>query len=303
MSDPDDPWFEPDEDPGYEEHLRQGGPQGPDGRLHPAGPSPGREYVECWRCGRMGFKDLETCIYCRAPLVRGASPSPRWSGRGREAGAGAPGLVKVVLIFIGLLITLLVFFAVQQQTGAGAFDHATVKRRVNQLLVFSIIDGILILLAWAWVGRPPALPRQSVTVRAAAWAVAAPVLLLALALNYAYTHTLRDWLNVPLIEPEFVHFKDLLLPVILVMCVFPAFFEELFFRYLALNTLRGVTGTQGAVLVSSVMFGMAHIGNPLGIPLLMVIGLVLGYMRVASGSLVLPMLMHFGHNLAVLFMK
>ncbi|HEV3257192.1 MAG TPA: CPBP family intramembrane glutamic endopeptidase [Gemmataceae bacterium] len=50
------------------------------------------------------------------------------------------------------------------------------------------------------------------------------------------------------------------------------------------------------------MFGMAHVGVPLSIPLLMVVGLFLGYVRTASRSLLLPMLMHFGHNAAILLL-
>src|SRR5581483_9169148 len=86
------------------------------------------------------------------------------------------------------------------------------------------------------------------------------------------------------------------------VCLQPAVVEELFFRYLALGALRTVTGTAAAVLVSSVMFGMAHIFNPLGIPMLIVVGVALGAMRVASGGLLLPMVMHATHNAVVLFL-
>jgi CAAX protease family protein len=79
--------------------------------------------------------------------------------------------------------------------------------------------------------------------------------------------------------------------------------EEWFFRYLALGSLRPFVGVHGAVLISAVMFGTAHIFNPLGIPMLMVVGVVLGYARVASGGMLLPILMHFGHNAAILLIE
>ncbi len=87
----------------------------------------------------------------------------------------------------------------------------------------------------------------------------------------------------------------------LLACVQPALVEEWFFRHLALRTLQGATTTRGAVLISSVMFGMAHVGAPFSIPYLTVCGLALGYVRVRAHSLALPMLMHFAHNAFVLF--
>ena len=55
-----------------------------------------------------------------------------------------------------------------------------------------------------------------------------------------------------------------------------------------------------AVFVSSVMFGVAHVGSPLSVPVLVLLGFMLGYLRVFSGGLLLPMLVHFAHNAAIL---
>ncbi len=51
------------------------------------------------------------------------------------------------------------------------------------------------------------------------------------------------------------------------------------------------------------MFALAHLYNPLGLPFLLLMGIMLGYARAYSGGLLLPMLMHFGHNFAVLFLE
>jgi membrane protease YdiL (CAAX protease family) len=84
------------------------------------------------------------------------------------------------------------------------------------------------------------------------------------------------------------------------ICVQPAIVEELFFRHLVLGVLRSNLGVHGAVFISSVMFALAHIGVPLSMPVLFVLGLGLGYARVASGGLLLPMAMHFVHNAVVI---
>ena len=84
------------------------------------------------------------------------------------------------------------------------------------------------------------------------------------------------------------------------MCVQPAVIEELFFRHLLLGHLRPHVGMHGAVWVSAVGFGMAHLGNPVGWPVLILLGAGLGYARTLSGTLALPIALHFLHNLCVL---
>jgi membrane protease YdiL (CAAX protease family) len=56
--------------------------------------------------------------------------------------------------------------------------------------------------------------------------------------------------------------------------------------------------TREAVLISALMFMVLHLAV-LSFPHLLVIGLVLGYVRVRSGSLYPCMLLHFTHNLLV----
>ena len=87
---------------------------------------------------------------------------------------------------------------------------------------------------------------------------------------------------------------------ILLVCVQPAVVEELFFRYLLFGHLRRHLGLHATAWLSGVVFGMAHVGNVAGWPVLIVLGAGLGYARAYSGSLLLPVGLHFFHNLAVL---
>ena len=64
--------------------------------------------------------------------------------------------------------------------------------------------------------------------------------------------------------------------------------------------LRPHIGMHGAVWLTAVIFGMAHLGAIAGWPVLILLGAGLGYARVYSGGLALPILLHFLHNLAVL---
>jgi membrane protease YdiL (CAAX protease family) len=265
--------------------------------------APSQSFVECWRCGKTGFKDLDACIYCRAPLQR--DRAGRGSKQRQQPAGESAALVKVASVFVLFLVVSIIFGFVQHFgfNRQLVFDRAAIVRMLVQTTIVEGAHAILLVAALAWVGRLKPSPPPPMTVSAATWATAAPLLLLVLGINYAYGKLLVEFLNLPAAEPNMVAHKDLLFWVIATICIQPAVVEELLFRYLALGALRQVTGAQGAVVISAVMFAMAHIFNPLAIPYLLFLGIILGYVRVGSGSLILPMIMHFAHNLAVLFMK
>lgn len=85
--------------------------------------------------------------------------------------------------------------------------------------------------------------------------------------------------------------------VVLVVCVQPAIFEELSFRGFIQSSLMEVMGRQ-SIVVSAMMFGILHLSIP-SLPHLVIIGLVLAWLRVKTGSLLPGMLMHFMHNFLV----
>jgi membrane protease YdiL (CAAX protease family) len=63
-----------------------------------------------------------------------------------------------------------------------------------------------------------------------------------------------------------------------------------------------VSGLHASVWVSALMFALAHVYAPLGLPWLLVAGVVFGYAR-SGGGLVLAMLLHGCHNLVVLWIE
>ena len=87
--------------------------------------------------------------------------------------------------------------------------------------------------------------------------------------------------------------------LLVLLCVQPAIVEELFFRRLAFDFFCGYTGAGSAAFASAAMFAAAHTGALLSFPPLFLFGLMAAWMRRASGSLALPMLVHFLHNLAI----
>ncbi len=269
---------------------------GPEG----AGPDPdtaGAPIVVCWRCGKRVDAGRATCPHCRARLDPYADPAdPRRDARGRA-----------VVILLGVYLVFLVTSVVYASTIKVDRSRETpmTDEEVRDLLVKTVIieavDAVLVVVGIVWAHRPPSPPRIGPGRRIAAWLVAAPALAALLAANFAYIRIVREALGLPTIEFGTAPRHDLLAWIVLTICVQPAIVEELFFRYLALGHLRPVVGTHGAVLVSSAMFGLAHLFSPLGIPYLIVAGFVFGYARVLGRGLALPMLLHFAHNAAVIF--
>lgn len=79
-----------------------------------------------------------------------------------------------------------------------------------------------------------------------------------------------------------------------VLAAVPALVEEFAFRGVVLGMLRRF-GDGFAIIMSAIMFGMFH-GNLVQIPYAFVVGIALGYITVAGGSLWPAILAHFANN-------
>lgn len=259
------------------------------------------ETRECWRCGKQVAADAARCPFCAAP--------PRTAARaGVGAAPPAPkedrGLLRVLGVFALLLAVSVATSAVVriEQATAKEVKAPDAERIVGLIATLEIIDTAIVIAALFWI-RPRPSVRPPLGQRLSAWPVFLLVLALLLTLNMLYHQLLRGVAPIdPIDWRQFAGPRLLPLWIVLV-CVQPAVFEELFFRYLALGTLQSVTGTHAAVVASSIMFGMAHLGTPLSIPLLTLLGLGLGYARVASGGMALPILMHFAHNAVIVALQ
>ncbi len=82
---------------------------------------------------------------------------------------------------------------------------------------------------------------------------------------------------------------------ILGYAVFPALFEEFAYRGVVLQSLRRY-GDWFAILVSAFLFGLLH-GNIVQIPFAFLVGILLGYCTVVSGTMWVGIAIHFGNNL------
>ena len=106
------------------------------------------------------------------------------------------------------------------------------------------------------------------------------------------------------LEPLFVLLPELQIQVgrgvwtILSLVLFAPVFEELICRGLVLGSLRARYGVTIAWVVSSLFFGVLH-GQPVQVINGFVVGLVLGYVYIATDSLWATMILHALNNRAL----
>ena len=199
---------------------------------------------------------------------------------------------SAVALYFALLAVSLVFII---------YAVATEREPGVQADVVTSVAMSVIILAWClatWREVLPTLARLSNPLWYLLGAAAAvPTYLLATAV----VKGLESFLGVEAIrytEPFYNEGYGFGMAVLMV-CVHPAVFEELAFRGVIQSSLQLVMGTVAAIVVSAMMFGVLHLSMP-SMPHLVIIGLVLAWMRVKTGSLYPGMVMHFTHNLLVI---
>ncbi len=255
--------------------------------------------VICWRCDKPYDVTLPQCDTCRAAnrSRTETASSPSDSVRARQS----PAIVRVVWAFaamaavsifgaLGVALTVDLSVPIQEAAAVQLFFW---------MGLLEAVDTVIVMIAMVKIRTAPLGVVNSST-RALAWWSALPLLALLLAINFGYHSLLRTMLNLdPELNPLAMvngHWSLLLL----VVCIQPAIVEEIFFRQIAMGAALEMVSPAQAVLVTSVLFALAHLGQPLSLPVFALIGVALGCLRLASGSLWLPMLFHFLHNLAVL---
>ncbi|MBA4062746.1 MAG: hypothetical protein C0501_03395 [Isosphaera sp.] len=291
MTDPRDP------DPAGDEPLFEGGPANPRGWDEPAAPAPPPPAaVSCWRCGRSAPPVRGRCPACRARLTEedDREDHPYRPRPPRRPAADEGTVLTLVVVYAVMLFVSVVWGWVSQFGGAGMTEDDFLLGTA----VVEAVDAVLVLVALAVVGRSP-LPAVSAGGRAWAWAAGVPALAGLLLAGHLYLAVIREIVRPIGGDPPDV---PLTAVAVLLMCLQPAVVEELFFRYVAFGALFRSTGLHATVWVSAVMFAGAHLYNPIGMPYLLLAGVVLGYARV-WGGLALPMVMHFAHNFVVVFVE
>jgi uncharacterized protein len=246
----------------------------------------------------------QPCRRCRKQVAAGAAVCPSCGARqpGEDGSARSPSKQAEdhsgdwSRLIVGYAVSLVVFV----MSALVLRNASAVEEESTQLAALFVIDLVYSsVVLWCWLGlRPRRSPDRPQVPQWIVWPVSGAAMAVMLLVNRAYHEAMQSMgLEIIDLVPDGT---QLWWWWMLTICVQPAVVEEMFFRSCTWKAMSPALGRHGVVIVSSVMFGMAHIGVPLSIPIITLLGVVLGYARAYSGGVVLPMLLHFVHNLVVI---
>lgn len=248
-----------------------------------------------------------------------------WEQKNRSpVSAAVIGLLLIGLVyFVGQLFLIapsLITFLLDSKTvnpdAAKDFDTTQILAQLrNPLLVALTISQYLFMAVPAWllarwwhVGKVGSVARY-VRLRAADWRVMLLTPLLTVAFippgNYL-SQIFMEWFGLSdnsMKELEVLFtatsFPEFLL-LSFVIAITPAICEELFFRGYVQRTFERGIGAR-SIWITGVLFGLFHF-QPVGLPTLALMGIVLGYLYHRTKSLLPSMIAHFTNNFMVVLL-
>lgn len=266
--------------------------------LHSAVPE-SAPVIACQRCQRHSPESAERCLYCDA-LLPGRVPRPRVIRASHIPESTHRGVSWLFWIFtLQLLVNVGISWYLRGQPDDKPLPEHVVRESAMALTVAEVFDAVLVIVAAITCSRFIEVPSDLGRKRRMGWNLGLPLLALLLLINIGYHMLLMTMAG---IEPE----GDLLMQsghhqiwLLVLMCVQPAIIEELFFRRLVFDFFRAHTTIGTAAFASAAMFAAAHTGGFLSIPYLALFGFTMAWLRWMTGSLTLPIILHFLHNLLI----
>ncbi len=200
-------------------------------------------------------------------------------------------------LFCGIMILVLSFVfrsSVAPPAGFDGFARVTLVLQLAVILTPALIMAVILTSS----------PRQTLLLRLPRWKMIPAAAVLALAMHPFIIALNSLVMYLYPIAPEMKRLVDDLQTKfasadlgLLILCVaaVPAVCEELAFRGFILSGCRNLGNNWRAIIVSAILFGVAHGFLQQSINAC-VLGIVLGYLAVRSGSLLPGVVFHFLHN-------
>ncbi len=208
--------------------------------------------------------------------------------------------LKTLFYSYGALLITGIVHAAALQARFGDVNELSAEMRRDAMIQVAVVEGIdtvivvvayvLLRIGGAWKPQPE---KRSFWI----WPASLPLLAGMLAINVAYHALLRQFIGDTFFEEELLEDPSIL--AFLTTCIQPAIVEEAYCRGIAVRVLREFVGLHGVVWITALMFGLMHVSVMLSIPYLILCGAFIGYVRMKSGAVWLPILLHFLHNFAI----
>ncbi|WP_109124762.1 type II CAAX endopeptidase family protein [Dyella sp. C11] len=226
-------------------------------------------------------------------------------------------LYFVLQLAVGSLITLVAGLVAMLRDGAGLGELVHLGREwlgrsdmtaLAVILTLLVSAGVIVHLARRWwpswwsVGEPPGLgftgsPHIAFYIAALCIGMTMPILGGMLTQWLAQGHEVSQDIKQLGANTSLA----LRLPLALLVITIGPMVEELLFRGALLSALTRYTGNAGAIVVSALLFACVHLPDLsflwYALPNLALLGLVLGWLRVQSGSIWPAIIAHGMNNL------
>jgi uncharacterized protein len=229
----------------------------------------------CTQCGRLMVDPLQPCPSCTIKI------SPASQGKKEASDLRSSFLLYFLLLGANLVVGLLMYFDILSELQGTILSSACIAslpvlwaiRRYRFLLIFAHTGN------WKWYG------------------VAAVGAIFTFGFAHANVYLMVDLFGAEKIgiSAPFQETGSPWITAFLIICIFPAVFEELAFRGILFHTLGNVLKDRDTIVVTAFLFMLLHL-TFLGFPYLFLLGLFLGFLRIQSQSLYPCMLLHFLHN-------
>jgi sodium transport system permease protein len=200
-------------------------------------------------------------------------------------------------VFCGVLILIVKFFMGVAQPKMDVFGDFAKMVLVTQ--VFVIVVPAL-LMTWFLTSSP----RETLLLKMPPWATIPAAVLLAVVLhpmaNFMQTFVSDLYKINESVKPALMHMQELLQQssfwqLVLLIAVVPAICEELAFRGFILSGFRHMGHKWRAILYTAVLFALTH-GVLQQSLIACLLGVVLGFLAVQSGSILPGVVFHVVHN-------
>ncbi|HEY2417688.1 MAG TPA: ABC transporter permease subunit/CPBP intramembrane protease, partial [Steroidobacteraceae bacterium] len=205
-------------------------------------------------------------------------------------------------MFCGVLILMIRFFMSFALPVPNSFRDFAVLAVVTQLVVVATPALLMTIMLTRspiktlLLRRPPLIAPLAAALLAVTLHPAVNLLQVVVNRIYPLSEQVAQELDRLMIEPDSIGI------MLLVLGVMPAICEELAFRGFILSGLRHVGHKWTAIVVSSIFFGAAHAIFQQSV-IACLVGMILGFLAIQSGSLLPAVLFHVVHNSMGLMLK
>jgi len=267
----------------------------PDGRFQPPSVSPSQDVQSCPYCGAPLSEFYYFCLACATPYKNVdtvVTPArPRQLTDEELIAKKAPQVATLFWTYFAVIF------------GVGILSYVLFREdRPDLQLLLNELGIMATTFVFGWIHRRSlAVQFKTFGFNKPAAYVGLVALIPLLLINFGYHELLKRLLEID--SEDFLgrlraaSISEWVL--VATFCVTPGIFEEIAFRGLIQHWLQTAVKSWKAVVLASFLFAIMHF-SVLSFPYLFLVGGLLGWVKLRTGSLFPSMLIHFLHNLVVI---